>query len=272
MDATGTILGISSIARDITERKQAERALREVNKELEAFSYSVSHDLRAPLRSINGFAKMLVEDFGPSLPQEAQRCLNVIQKGASRMGELIDDLLEFSRLSRSALDREVVDIRRVIREAWLELRRQDPDRSVEMIVGDLPKCLADRRLVKQVWVNLLSNAWKYSQPRPEARIEIGWNEDEQQPGNVVYWIRDNGVGFDQQYAGKLFGVFQRLHRAEDFEGTGVGLALVHRIVQRHGGRVWAEGRLDEGATFYFTLEKIHEQDGAGQHLGLVSRG
>ena len=188
------------------------------------------------------------------------------------MGELIDDLLEFSRLSRSALDREVVDIRRVIREAWLELRRQDPDRSVEMIVGDLPKCLADRRLVKQVWVNLLSNAWKYSQPRPEARIEIGWNEDEQQPGNVVYWIRDNGVGFDQQYAGKLFGVFQRLHRAEDFEGTGVGLALVHRIVQRHGGRVWAEGRLDEGATFYFTLEKIHEQDGAGQHLGLVSRG
>ena len=271
-DATGTILGISSIARDITERKRAERALQEVNKELEAFSYSVSHDLRAPLRSINGFAKMLVEDFGPSLPQEAQRCLNVIQKGASRMGELIDDLLEFSRLSRSALDREVVDIRRVIREAWLELRRQDPDRSVEMIVGDLPKCLADRRLVKQVWVNLLSNAWKYSQPRPEARIEIGWNEDEQQPGNEVYWIRDNGVGFDQQYAGKLFGVFQRLHRAEDFEGTGVGLALVHRIVQRHGGRVWAEGRLDEGATFYFTLEKIHEQDGAGQHLGLVGRG
>ena len=272
LDATGTILGISSIARDITERKQAERALREANKELEAFSYSVSHDLRAPLRSINGFAKMLVEDFGPSLPQEAQRCLNVVQKSASRMGELIDDLLEFSRLSRSTLDRQAVDIRRVIREVWLEQRRQDPDRSVELIVDDLPKCLADRRLVKQVWVNLLSNAWKYSSPRQAARIEIGWHQDEQQPSSVVYWIRDNGVGFDQQYAGKLFGVFQRLHRAEDFEGTGVGLALVHRIVQRHGGRVWAEGKLDEGATFYFTLESIHEQDGAGQHLGLVGRG
>ncbi|MFY4729181.1 hybrid sensor histidine kinase/response regulator [Nitrospira sp. BLG_2] len=272
MDATGTILGVSSIARDITERKQAERALRDANKELEAFSYSVSHDLRAPLRSINGFAKMLVEDFGPSLPQEAQRCLNVIQKSAARMGELIDDLLEFSRLSRSAIDRQAVDTRRVIREAWLELRRQDPDRSVELNVDDLPKCLADRRLVKQVWVNLLSNAWKYSRPRQEAKIEIGWHEDEQQPGSVVYWIRDNGVGFDQQYVNKVFGVFQRLHRAEDFEGTGVGLALVQRIVQRHGGRVWAEGRLDEGATFYFTLERVHEQDGAGHHLGLVGRG
>ena len=272
MDATGTILGISSIARDITGRKQAERALREANKELEAFSYSVSHDLRAPLRSINGFAKVLIEDFGPSLPPEAQRCLNVIQKGARRMGELIDDLLEFSRLSRSALDRQAVDVRRVIRETWGELRRQDPDRSVELIVGDLPKCLADRRLVKQVWVNLLSNACKYTGPRREARIEIGWSPDEEQPDNVVYWIRDNGVGFDQQYVGKLFGVFQRLHREEDFEGTGVGLALVHRIVQRHGGRVWAEGRLDEGATFYFTLERIHEQDGAGQHFGLVGRG
>jgi light-regulated signal transduction histidine kinase (bacteriophytochrome) len=232
----------------------------------------VSHDLRAPLRSINGFAKMLVEDYGPSLSQEAQRCLNVIQKNARRMGELIDDLLEFSRLSRSALDRQPVDVRRVIREAWIELRRQDPDRSVELIVNELPQCLADRRLVKQVWVNLLSNAWKYSGPRQAARIEIGSREDEQQPGDVVYWIRDNGVGFDQQYVSKLFGVFQRLHRAEEFEGTGVGLALVHRIVQRHGGRVWAEGRLDEGATFYFTLERIHEQDGAGQHLGLVGRG
>jgi PAS domain S-box-containing protein len=271
MDATGTILGISSIARDITERKQAEFALREANKELEAFSYSISHDLRAPLRSINGFAKVLIEDFGPSLPPEAQRCLNVIQKGARRMGELIDDLLEFSRLSRFALDRQAVDIRRVIREAWAELRRQDPDRSVELIIGDLPKCLADRRLVKQVCINLLSNARKYTRPRRDARVEIGWNQDEQQQDNVVYWIRDNGVGFDQQYAGKLFGVFQRLHREEDFEGTGVGLALVHRIVQRHGGRVWAEGRLEEGATFYFTLERVHEQDGAGQYFGLVGR-
>lgn len=187
-------------------------------------------------------------------------------------GELIDDLLEFSRLSRSVLDRQAVDLERVIREVWGELRRQDQVQAAELAVGDLPRCRADRLLIKQVWMNLLSNALKYSRPRREARIEIGWREDEQQPGNVVYWIRDNGVGFDQQYVSKLFGVFQRLHRAEDFEGTGVGLALVHRIIHRHGGRVWAEGRLDEGATFYFTLERVHEQDGAGQHLGLVGRG
>ncbi len=272
MDASGAVLGVSSIARDITERKQTDRALREANKELEAFSYSVSHDLRAPLRSINGFAKMLVEDFGQSLPQEARRCLNIIQKSARRMGELIDDLLEFSRLSRSALNRQVVDMRRLIREVWLELRRDDPDRTAELIVGEVPECQADRRLIKQVWINLLSNALKYSRSRQESRIEIGWQEDEQQPGNVVYWIRDNGVGFDQQYVSKLFGVFQRLHRADEFEGTGVGLALVHRIVQRHGGRVWAEGRLDEGATFYFTLEKVHDHESAGKHLGLVGRG
>jgi PAS domain S-box-containing protein len=271
-DDSGTILGISSIAHDIREHKRTERALREANKELEAFSYSVSHDLRAPLRSINGFAKVLIEDFGPSLPQEARRCLGIIQRSAGRMGELIDDLLEFSRLSRSTLDRRAVDVKRIIREVWLELRREDGARPVELNVPELPKCLADRRLIKQVWMNLLSNALKYSRPRQEARIEIGWREDEQQPRNVVYWIRDNGVGFDQQYVNKLFGVFQRLHRAEDFEGTGVGLALVHRIVQRHGGRVWAEGRVNEGATFYFTLERIHEQDGAGTHLSLAGRG
>lgn len=266
------LLSICEIIHDNTKRKRNERALREANKELEAFSYSVSHDLRAPLRAINGFAKVLSEDFGSSLPPEAKRHLHVIQKGAGRMGELIDDLLEFSRLSRSTLDRQVVDLQRVIREVWGELRRQDQVQTAELAVEDLPRCRADRLLIKQVWMNLLSNALKYSRPRHEPRIEIGWREDEQQPGNVVYWIRDNGVGFDQQYVSKLFGVFQRLHRAEDFEGTGVGLALVHRIVHRHGGRVWAEGRLDEGATFYFTLERVHEQDGAGQHLGLVGRG
>ncbi|UVT20408.1 MAG: PAS domain S-box protein [Nitrospira sp.] len=272
MDASGTIFGASSIARDIKDRKRFERALREANKELEAFSYSVSHDLRAPLRSIDGFAKVLVEDFGPSLPSEAQRCLGIIQKSAGRMGELIDDLLEFSRVSRSELERHAVDTERLIREVWFDLRRPDQDRTVELILGNLPKCWADRRLIKQVWVNLLSNALKYSRPRQEPRIEIGWQDDEQQPDDVVYWIRDNGVGFDQQYVGKLFGVFQRLHRADEFEGTGVGLALVDRIVQRHGGRVWAEGRLNEGATFYFTLERVQEHDSTGRHLGLVGRG
>ncbi len=271
-DASGTILGASSIAHDIKERKQFERALREANKELEAFSYSVSHDLRAPLRSIDGFAKVLVEDFGPSLAPEAQRCLGIIQKSAGRMGELIDDLLEFSRLSRSELERHTVDAERLVREVWFELGRQDQDRTAELIVGRLPKCRADRRLLKQVWTNLLSNALKYSRPRQKPRIEIGSLDDEQQPDDVVYWIRDNGVGFDQQYVGKLFGVFQRLHRADEFEGTGVGLALVDRIVQRHGGRVWAEGRLNEGATFYFTLERVHEHDSTGRHYGFVGRG
>lgn len=271
-DASGTVLAVSSIVHDNRERKRTERALREANKELEAFSYSVSHDLRAPLRSIDGFAKMLVEDFGPSLPPQVQRCLSIIQKGAGRMGELIDDLLEFSRLSRSALDRQPVDTERVIREVWLDLRRQEHDRTVELIVGDLPKCRGDRRLIKQVWVNLLSNALKYSRPLPAPRIEIGWREDEQQPGQVVYWVRDNGVGFDQRYVHKLFGVFQRLHRTDEFEGTGVGLAIVHRIVQRHGGRVWAEGRVNEGATFYFTLEGVYDHDTVGGHLGLVGRG
>jgi PAS domain S-box-containing protein len=266
------LVSISESIHDMTERKKAEESLKASNKELEAFSYSVSHDLRAPLRSINGFARVLVEDFGPSLPQEARRCLNIIQKGAGRMGELIDDLLECSRLSRSALERQAVDTERVIREVWSDLRRQDQDRTVELIVDDVPQCRADRRLIKQVWVNLLSNALKYSRPRQAPRIEIGWHEDAQQPDHVVYWVRDNGVGFDQQYVHKLFGVFQRLHQAEEFEGTGVGLALVHRIVQRHGGRVWAEGRLNEGATFYFTLERMHEHDRAGTHLSLVGRG
>jgi PAS domain S-box-containing protein len=266
------LVSVCEILHDMTERKEAEERMIAANKELESFSYSVSHDLRAPLRSIDGFAKVLVEDFGPTLPAEARRYLNIIQKGAGRMGNLIDDLLEFSRLSRSALNRQTVDTKRVVREVWLELRRINPERSAELIMDEVPTCIADRRLIKQVWVNLLSNALKYSHLRQESRIEIGWHQDEQQPHHVVYWIRDNGVGFDQQYVHKLFGVFQRLHRAEDFEGTGVGLALVHRIIMRHGGRVWAEGRVNEGATFYFTLEGIYEHDDAGQHLGLVSRG
>jgi PAS domain S-box-containing protein len=249
------LVSVCEILHDVTERKQAQENLQAANKELESFSYSVSHDLRAPLRSIDGFAKVLVEDFGPLLPAEARRYAHIIQKNARRMGELIDDLLEFSRLSRSTLTRQTVDVTQVVREVWLELRRLDHEHPAELIVNDVPKCLADRRLLKQVWANLLSNALKYSRPRQESRIEIGWYEDEQQPDSVVYWIRDNGVGFDQQYVHKLFSVFQRLHRAEEFEGTGVGLALVNRIIQRHGGRVWAEGRLNKGATFYFTVKR-----------------
>lgn len=269
MDATGAILGISSIARDITERKQAERALQEANQELEAFSYTVSHDLRAPLRSINGFVKILIEDHGPSLNDGARRCLGIIHKGAHRMGELIDDLLTFSRLSRSPIDLRPIDPKNVIKEAWIELRQEREGRQVEFILNDLPRCRADRRLLKQVWINLLSNALKYTRPRASARVEIGWSGEDQPSKEVVYWIRDNGVGFDQRYVHKLFGVFQRLHRAEDFEGTGVGLAIVQRIAKRHGGRVWAEGRVDGGATISMTLERVYEHQEVGVHLSPI---
>jgi light-regulated signal transduction histidine kinase (bacteriophytochrome) len=182
------------------------------------------------------------------------------------MGELIDDLLAFSSLSRSAMDLRSIDPQDVIKEAWLELQPEREGRKVEFIVNDLPRCRADRRLLKQLWLNLLSNALKYTRPRESARIEIGRSGEDQHSKEVVYWIRDNGVGFDPRYIDKLFGVFQRLHRAEEFEGTGVGLAIVQRIAKRHGGRVWAEGQVDAGATIYIMLERVHEREGAGVHL------
>jgi light-regulated signal transduction histidine kinase (bacteriophytochrome) len=182
---------------------------------------------------------------------------------------LIDDLLTFSRLSRSPMELRSVDPTGIINEAWLELRQDREGRKVEFIVNDLPHCRADRRLLKQVWVNLLSNALKYTRPQESARIEIGWSGEDQRSKEVVYWIRDNGVGFDQRYVHKLFGVFQRLHRAEDFEGTGVGLAIVQRIVKRHGGRVWAEGQVDQGATISMMLERVNEHEGAGVHLSPI---
>ncbi|MGZ8386399.1 MAG: PAS domain-containing sensor histidine kinase [Nitrospira sp.] len=263
------IVHLLSVSRDITARKRAEQALLEANKELEAFSYTVSHDLRAPLRSINGFVKILIEDHGATLNDQARRCLGVIANGANRMGELIDDLLTFSRLSRSSMELRAIDPKVIINEAWLELQQDREGRTIEFIVNDLPRCRADRRLLKQVWSNLLSNALKYTRPRDSARIEIGWSGDAQHSKEIVYWIRDNGVGFDQRYVHQLFGVFQRLHRAEEFEGTGVGLAIVQRIIKRHGGRVSAEGRVDGGATISMTLERVYELDGAGVHLSPI---
>ena len=265
----GRLIGVSETVRDISARKRTEEALLEANKELEAFSYTVSHDLRAPLRSINGFVKILLEDHGPALNDEARRCLGIIHKGAQRMGELIDDLLTFSRLSRSSIVLRAIAPKDIIKEAWLELQQDREGRTIEFIVNDLPRCRADRRLLKQVWSNLLSNALKYTRPRDSARIEIGWSEDAQHSKEIVYWICDNGVGFDQRYVHKLFGVFQRLHRAEDFEGTGVGLAIVQRIVKRHGGRVWAEGQVDQGATISMMLERVNEYEGAGVHLSPI---
>lgn len=236
------------------ERRVAERTaqLETANRELEAFSYSVSHDLRAPLRAVNGFAGIVVEDFGPQLPAEAQRYLGLVRESALKMGMLIDDLLMFSRLSRQPLNKQTVEMDELVRSTLGEMQAEQGQMRARVIPGNLPPCEGDRALLKQVWVNLLSNAFKYSRKREQPVVEIGGGE---QDGELVYFVRDNGSGFDMRYVGKLFGVFQRLHRAEDYEGTGVGLAIVQRILQRHGGRVWASAAVDQGATFYFALPR-----------------
>jgi two-component system, sensor histidine kinase and response regulator len=230
---------------------QAEE-LKAANKELEAFSYSVSHDLRAPLRAIDGFSRILLEEHGQQLPEEAREYLELVRRNTKQMGFLVDDLLSFSRLSRQQVKKQTVAPAKIVRQCLEELRGEQNGRRVEITLGDLPPCLADPSLLKQVWFNLLSNAFKYTRKREVALIDVGCRGDD--PEARTYFVRDNGVGFDMQYAPKLFGVFQRLHRAEDYEGTGVGLAIVQRIVLRHGGRVWAEAQPGEGATFSFTLE------------------
>ncbi|OYW75482.1 MAG: hypothetical protein B7Z37_13055 [Verrucomicrobia bacterium 12-59-8] len=229
----------------------ANQQLEAANKELESFSYSVSHDLRAPLRAMDGFSRAVLEDYGPLLPADGLRYLQVIRTSAQRMGNLIDDLLSFSRLSRATLSKRTMDVRRLVQDTLEELQSQHEGRQIELHIGDLPACEGDPTLLKQVWINLLSNAFKYTQKRESAVIEIGCNADKR-PN--VFHVRDNGTGFDMRYAHKLFGVFQRLHRVEDYDGTGVGLAIVQRIIHRHGGKVWAEAAVDQGATFYFTLE------------------
>jgi len=274
-DSGGKIIGASKIARDITERKRTEAEIRRLNaeleerviqrtaeleaanKELEAFSYSVSHDLRAPLRAVNGFAGIVLEDFGPQLPEEGRHYLERIRNGGQRMGELIDDLLAFSRLSRQSVNRQTVDMVKLAQAVFSELKSQCDGRRVEIKIGALPACHGDAALLKQAWVNLISNAIKYSRGRDPAMVEIGCAREN---GEDIFFIRDNGAGFDMQYANKLFRVFQRLHCSDEFEGTGVGLAIVQRIVHRHGGRIWADAKVNQGATFYFTLggEKNHE--------------
>jgi light-regulated signal transduction histidine kinase (bacteriophytochrome) len=232
------------------EVDQRTRELRASNAELEAFSYSVSHDLRAPLRAIDGYAHLLVEEHAAHLSPDARRFLSAISEHTKHMGDLIDDLLDFARLSQSPLETTTLDLEGLVRSVSDDLQRSGGDRRVDVVVGALPPARGDPALLRQALVNLIGNALKFTRGRPDARVEIG---AARAGGETVYHVRDNGVGFDQRYASKLFGVFERLHRAEEFEGTGVGLALVQRIIQRHGGRVWAEGRVNEGATFYFTL-------------------
>jgi PAS domain S-box-containing protein len=269
-DSSGTITGASAIARDISDRRRTEAEIRRLNAdlerrvtertaelvaangELEAFTYSVSHDLRAPLRAINGFAQLLVERNGAQLDAEAKRYLGRVTAGTTLMSRLIDDLLALSKVGHQRVETEVVSTSDAVRRALDQLAPQLQGRAVELSVGELPECVAEPVLLEQVFVNLIGNALKYSRGREPARIVIGCQSD---PGTKewVFFVKDNGVGFDMQYADKLFGVFQRLHRPDQYEGTGVGLAIVHRIIARLGGRVWAESEPEKGATFYFTL-------------------
>ena len=244
---------------EIAEHARAEEALRlakaaaeGASKELEAFSYSVAHDLRAPLRGIDGFSQALLEDCVDRLDADGKKYLKHIREAAQEMGELIDDLLNLSRVTRAELRRERVDVSELVRSVLERLRESQPDRQVELVVQDGLLAQADPRLLEVALMNLLGNAWKFTGKREAVRIEFAVKAGEHPP---VYLVRDNGAGFDGKFADKLFGVFQRLHAAHEFEGTGIGLATVQRIVRRHGGRVWAEAEVDRGATFYFTLEE-----------------
>jgi PAS domain S-box-containing protein len=266
-DATGKLLGFVKVTRDLTEQRKSQveieklnadllqhaNQLEAANKELEAFSYSVSHDLRAPLRHIDGFVKMLSNHAGEKLDDRGRRYLDIIADSARRMGALIDDLLVFSRMSRAELHHSKVSTDALVHEAVDGLQIDINERHINWNIGALPEVDGDPAMLQQVWVNLISNAVKYTRPRDPAEIEIGYTGSGN--GEHIFFVHDNGVGFDMQYAHKLFGVFQRLHRSEEFEGTGIGLANVSRIVHRHGGRVWAEGKPDVGATFYFSLPK-----------------
>jgi PAS domain S-box-containing protein len=269
-DETGRLQGFAKIAHDQTQEKEsaekilqlnetlekrvAERTaqLQAANEELEAFSFSVSHDLRSPLRHIAGYVEILRTEASASLDETSQRHLKTIADAAQHMGDLIDALLAFSRMGRGEMQKKRVGLGAIVKQSISELGEQTRTRNIEWKIGPLPEVRADAFMLRQALVNLLSNALKYTRNRNPAIIEIGAEEN---PDEVAVYVRDNGVGFDMQYVDKLFGVFQRLHRVSDFEGTGIGLANVRRVIHRHGGRTWAQGKLDKGATFYFSLPK-----------------
>jgi len=282
-DQQGQPLRVMGVVQDVTQRKEDEATLRRLNQsleqsvlertnqyiaanqELEAFAYSVSHDLRAPLRAMSSFSKILLDEYQHELTERARHYLQRIHFNATQMGMLIDDLLAFSRLSRQPLKKQIVTPNSLVQQALADLSEEQTGRQIEITVAALPACLADAVLLKQVFINLLSNAFKYTRKRTVAQIEIGWQPGDAKSGQnnqTVYFIRDNGVGFDMRYADKLFGVFQRLHSGAEYEGTGVGLATVQRIIHRHDGRVWAQAEVDQGATIYFCLADTDAIEGA----------
>jgi len=227
-----------------------------INRDLESFAYSVSHDLRVPLRAIDGFSHLVLKRYGDKLDDEGRRLLNVVRDSVSRMGQMIDDILVFSRTGRLVMAESEVNMENLARAALEELAPNLTGRDVKVEIGRLPPVHGDPAMLRQVWVNLLANAVKFTRPKPAAQIEV---EGKIEGTECVYFVKDNGVGFDMQYADKLFGVFQRLHGIEEFEGTGIGLATAKRIITKHGGRVWAEGKVNEGATFYFALPVLREE-------------
>jgi PAS domain S-box-containing protein len=259
LDSEDKMVSVMSLVLDQTERRRAEMELKErthqlenANKELESFGYSISHDLRAPLRAIDGYAKMILKQQGDTFDEKTKHQFDVIRSNAKMMGQLIDDLLTFSRLGRESLSISQLDMEHLTREAWATLKAINPDRFIDLKIDHMPPGMGTQMLIKQVLVNLLSNAYKFTRVREAPLVEVGGYDTESEN---VYYVRDDGVGFDMQYHDTLFGVFQRLHRTDEYEGTGIGLALVQRIINRHGGRVWAEGKVEEGACFYFSLPR-----------------